>query len=141
MINDLAVWMPLHLLHLFFAILTILVSLTFNKFYLQYKFARVLAMERESPKNLISFSYILKSALVLVIICIVVIVFQLTENQLVPVGACSYIILISIVMGCFANKQNIKIYFWHYLVQVYYSNSFLLYMPQMLQRGRVMPTC
>ena len=122
------------------AILATFAAMAFNRVYLEYKFSKVFAMERDSPINLISLFYVMISSFVFALVCVIVLIFQLSEDQFVPVGACSFVIFASAVMGYIASKKNIRLYFRHYLQKVYYSNYSLQYLYMKSQRGIVKPT-
>ena len=139
-LNFEGIWLRFHILNLSIAVCTMFAALTFNKLYLERKFSRVLIMERDFPKNLISFGYIIKSSIVFVLDTLIVIFFQLYEDQQLPAGCCSYIIFISIIMGCFGFKLKIRNFFFHYLQQMYHSSPLFQWLIRKTQRGRIMPT-
>ena len=58
---------------------------------------------------------------------------------MVPVGAVTYIIFVSSLMGYFAKKKKIKNYFKMYVKQVYDSSFVLQRIYRVSQRGKVLP--
>ena len=129
-----------HLINLSFGIFTVSAALTFNKFYLEYRFSRVLAMERVSPRNLISLSYVIYSAIVISISFFSINLYQLFNgNPKNPIGILTILILSSSILGCFASRLKIRLYFYQFLQQLYYSSAFLHWLTRKNQKGRIMP--
>ena len=126
-------------------------AMIFNKIYLKTRFAEVLQMEGDGPNNLINFSFFISCAVVFVLNCILIICLRSQGDFNVPVGACFYMFITSVLLGSFAIKANIKLYFFHYIQRVYHSSPVLQYLLDLttkfqrgckwiLHRGRVMPS-
>ena len=127
-------------MNLSLGIFTVSAALTFNKFYLEYRFSRVLAMERVSPRNLISLSYVIISAIVIAIsFCIMFIHQILNGNPENPIEGVAIIMFSSFILGCFASRLKIRLYFYHYLQQLFYSSPLLQWLARTTQKGRIMP--
>ena len=126
-------WLIVLLINISIAVCIMVAAMIFNKIYLASRFANILQIEGDGPKNLISFKYFIAFAIALVLNFFMIIVLRTYGDHGVPLGACSYMIISSISLGTFANKLNIKLYFCHYLQQVYQSSS-------LFHSSRIMPS-
>ena len=129
----------LDLIHLIVTSIIMVSAFTFNHVYLKHKFGRILQVEGDSSKNLIS-----SKTLITVLIGISI---MLTLARLniyygdpdMPLGIIGFSALYISFLGKVSLKPAIQDYFDHYCMQKYLSSPFSHYTIQMRQTGRIHP--
>ena len=136
----------LDLVHLIGTVIIMVSAFTFNHIHLKHKFDRILQMEGDSSKNLIS----LKSLITVVIgISIMITLARLNlyyGDPDMPFGMFGISVLYLSFLAKVSLKPDIQDYFVHYCMQKYLSSPFVNYCSpfshysiQMRQTGRVHP--